>query len=156
MNQVRNPLSGAKVHWSARVNGMRAMTVGSMLCLVGCAADQKAPAWLNTVPASTQEICAIGISGPTYYAEDARARSQASAMAELSRSVEVRVKTELVLRSEGDSRSVETRLDETAGFGSDVVLKQAQVREQWVQRNKAHAAGEPGTVYTLVCMPVMH
>ncbi|MEI2754663.1 MAG: hypothetical protein V9G17_18885 [Nitrospira sp.] len=135
---------------------MRAMTVGSMLCLVGCAADQKAPAWLNTVPASTQEICAIGISGPTYYAEDARARSQASAMAELSRSVEVRVKTELVLRSEGDSRSVETRLDETAGFGSDVVLKQAQVREQWVQRNKAHAAGEPGTVYTLVCMPVMH
>ena len=156
MDQVRNPLSGARVRWSASGDGMRVMAAGFMLCLVGCAADPKAPAWLSTVPASTQEICAIGISGPTYYSEDARARSQASAMAELARAVEVRVKTDLVLRSEGDSRSVETRLDETAGFGSDVVLKQAQVREQWVQRKGDHAAGEPGTVYTLVCMPVMH
>ncbi|MBP8116164.1 MAG: hypothetical protein KAY09_00400 [Nitrospira sp.] len=135
---------------------MRVMAAGFMLCLVGCAADPEAPAWLSAVPASTQELCAIGISGPTYYAEDARARSQASAMAELSRSVEVRVKTDLVLRSEGDSRSVETRLDETAGFGSDVVLKHAQLREQWIQRKGDHAGGEPGTVYTLVCMPVIH
>lgn len=156
MDQVRNPLSGARVRWSANGDGMGVMAAGFMLCLVGCAADPKAPAWLSTVPASAQEICAIGISGPTYYQEDARARSQASAMAELARAVEVRVKTDLVLRSEGDSRSVETRLDETAGFGSDVVLKQAQVREQWIQSGRDHLHGEPGTVYTLVCMPVVH
>lgn len=137
-------------------DGMRVFAMGLMVCLVGCTADPKTPAWLSVIPASTQEICAIGVSGPTYYAEDARAKSQASAMAELSRAVEVRVKTDLMLRSEGDSRSVETRLDETAGFGSDVVLKHAQVREQWVQRNKDHAAGEPGTVYTLICMSVTH
>jgi outer membrane translocation and assembly module TamA len=92
------------------------------------------------MPASAQEICAIGISGPTYYQEDARARSQASAMAELARAVEVRVKTDLVLRSEGDSRGVDIRLNETAGFGSDVVLKQAQVREQWIQSGKGDHA----------------
>lgn len=136
-------------------DGMRVFAMGLMVCLVGCTADPKTPAWLSVIPASTQEICAIGVSGPTYYQEDSRARSQASAMAELARAVEVRVKADLVLRSEGDNRSVETRLDETAGFGSDVVLKQAQVREQWVQRNKDHAAGEPGTIYTLICMPVM-
>lgn len=133
---------------------MRVMVVTFLLWLAGCAVEPNVPGWLSAMPSSSQEICAIGISGPTYYQEDARARSQASAMTELARAVEVRVKTDLVLRSEGDSRSLETRLDETAGFGSDVVLKQAQVREQWVQRNKAHAAGEPGTVYTLVCMPV--
>jgi len=77
-------------------------------------------------------------------------------MTELARTIEVRVKTDMVLRSEGDGRGVETRLDETAGFGSDVVLKQAQVREQWVQRSKDSLVGEPGTVYTLVCMPVLH
>jgi len=134
---------------------MRVMVVTFLLWLAGCAAEQKVPMWLSAVPVSSQEICAIGISGPTYYQEDARARSQASAMAELARAVEVRVKTDLVLRSEGDGRSVETRLDETAGFGSDVVLRQAQVREQWVQTSKEHQVGEPGTVYTLVCMPVV-
>ena len=131
------------------------MLVALVLLAAGCAGEQKAPVWLNTMPASTQELCAIGVSGPTYYPEDARARSQASAMAELARVVEVRVKTDLVLKSEGDGRGVETRLDEIAGFGSDVVLKQAQVREQWVQKSKEHQVGEPGTVYTLVCMPVV-
>lgn len=135
---------------------MRRMLVALMLLLTGCAANHKVPRWLNTMPASTQELCAIGVSGPTYYPEDARARSQASAMTELARTIEVRVKTDMVLRSEGDGRGVETRLDETAGFGSDVVLKQAQVREQWVQRSKDSLVGEPGTVYTLVCMPVLH
>jgi len=132
------------------------MLVALVLLLTGCAANHKVPRWLNTMPASTQELCAIGVSGPTYYPEDARARSQASAMTELARTIEVRVKTDMVLRSEGDGRGVETRLDETAGFGSDVVLKQAQVREQWVQRSKDSLVGEPGTVYTLVCMPVLH
>lgn len=135
---------------------MRRMLVALMLLLTGCAANHKVPRWLNTMPASTQELCAIGVSGPTYYPEDARARSQASAMTELARTIEVRVKTDMVLRSEGDGRGVETRLDEIAGFGSDVVLKQAQVREQWVQRSKDSLVGEPGTVYTLVCMPVLH
>lgn len=127
-----------------------------LLCLTGCAAEKKVPVWLSAMPTSTQEICAIGISGPTYYQEDARVRSQASAMTELARAVEVRVKTDLLLRSEGDARGVDIRMNETAGFGSDVVLKQAQVREQWIQRKGDHAGGEPGTVYTLVCMPVVH
>lgn len=135
---------------------MRRMLVALMLLLTGCAANHKVPRWLNTMPASTQELCAIGVSGPTYYPEDARARSQASAMTELARTIEVRVKTDMVLRSEGDGRGVETRLDEIAGFGSDVVLKQAQVREQWIQSGRDHLHGEPGTVYTLVCMPVVH
>jgi hypothetical protein len=127
-----------------------------LLCLTGCAAEKKVPVWLSAMPTSTQEICAIGISGPTYYQEDARVRSQASAMTELARAVEVRVKTDLLLRSEGDARGVDIRMNETAGFGSDVVLKQAQVREQWIQSGRDHLHGEPGTVYTLVCMPVVH
>jgi hypothetical protein len=135
---------------------MRRMLVALMLLLTGCAANHKVPRWLNTMPASTQELCAIGVSGPTYYPEDARARSQASAMAELARTIEVRVKADMVINSEGSSGGFDIRLNETAGFGSDVVLKQAQVREQWVQSGKDIRHGEPGTVYTLVCMPVMH
>ncbi|MBI4003334.1 MAG: hypothetical protein HY348_16340, partial [Nitrospira defluvii] len=80
---------------------MRGMWVALVLLAAGCAAEQKTPGWLSTVPASTQELCAIGVSGPTYYLEDARARSQASAMTELARTIEVRVKTDMVLKSEG-------------------------------------------------------
>jgi hypothetical protein len=61
-------------------------------------------------------------------------------MAELARAVEVRVKTDLLLRSEGDARGVDIRMNETAGFGSDVVLKQAQVREQWIQSGRDHSS----------------
>ena len=134
---------------------MRVMVVTIFLWLAGCAVDQKVPRWLSTMPGSTQEICAIGISGPTYYPEHARSRSHASAMAELARAVEVRVKTDLLIRSEGDARGVDVRLNETSDFGSDVLLKQAQVREQWVQSGKDIRHGELGTVYTLVCMPAM-
>ena len=128
---------------------MRVMVAAISLWLAGCAAEQKVPGWLSALPWSTQEVCAIGISGPTYYPEDARSSSRASAMAELARAVEVRVKTDLLIRSEGDARGVDVRLSETSGFGSDVLLKQAQVREQWVQSGKDIRHGEPGTVYTL-------
>lgn len=49
------------------------------------AAAVDAPGWLHTLPARGGELCAVGISGPTYYAEDARANSKANALSELSR-----------------------------------------------------------------------
>lgn len=122
--------------------------------LVNCAGSLDAPKWVSELPAAERELCAIGISGPTYYPEDARARSQASAMAELARVVEVRVKSDLVLKSQGDRYGFDTSLNETAGFGSDVMLRNAQVREQWVHAGGDRRYGEQGTVYTLVCMPV--
>lgn len=125
---------------------------GMLLGVFGCA--ESSPAWISTVPGSQHEICAVGISGPTYYAEDARANSRAAATAELARAVEVRVISQLRMETRGMSTSADTAIQERAGFDSEVVLKQIQMREQWVNPGGAERFGAPGTVYTLVCTPI--
>jgi len=45
-------------------------------------------------------------------------------------------------------------VQETAGFASDVVLKQAQVGEQWVHQGNDSRYGGKGSVYTLACVPI--
>lgn len=106
------------------------------------------------MPGGQQELCAIGVSGPMYYQEDANAASKALAVADLARVAEVKVTSSLIVQSLGDSRGAETALRETTGFASDTVVKQAQVREQWVADGRDGRYGVAGTVYTMVCMPL--
>lgn len=112
------------------------------------------PEWVYRMPSTKGELCAVGVSGPTYYNEDARANSKILAMTELARTLEVKVTADMTMRSQGDSRGSETAMQEIAGFASEVVLKQAQVREQWVHAGGDSRYGERGTVYTLACMPL--
>lgn len=132
--------------------GRRLLCVGCLALISGCA--EQLPTWIAEVPGSSSELCAIGVSGPTYYAEDARAHSKAAAMTELARALEVTVRSQLTIHSIGDSTGGDTAVRETAGFSSDVVLKDAQVREQWVHPGGDVKYGVKGTVYTLVCTPI--
>ncbi len=113
------------------------------------------PGWLDQPPASEDELCAIGISGPSYYPEDAVANSKAMALAELARGLEVKVTSKLRIRQEGDSmgRSA-TSLSEVSDFTTERVVKLAQVRAQWVNPGGYPPRGEKGSVYTLACMPL--
>jgi len=76
--------------------------IGSIMSFAGCA--NKPPGWVSEIPGSMKELCAIGISGPTLYPEDARARSKASAMTELARALELTVKLQLTMKMSGNSR----------------------------------------------------
>ncbi|MCX5722770.1 MAG: hypothetical protein NT179_12200 [Nitrospirae bacterium] len=113
------------------------------------------PEWVHRMPGTKDELCAVGVSGPTYYNEDARANSKTLAMTELARTLEVKVTADMTMRSQGDSRGSETVMQEVAGFASEVVLKQAQIREQWVHSGGDPRYGSRGTIYTLVCMPLV-
>lgn len=139
-----------------RTRRHRGMGVAMLVvCWGGCAgASSPPPEWVSHLSASRQELCAIGVSGPTYYTEDARANSKALAMTELARTLEVKVTADLTLRSHGDSHGSDTTLQESAGFASEVVLTHAQVRAQWVHAGGDARYGERGTIYTLVCMPL--
>lgn len=130
----------------------RMLCYWAVLTVYGCA--ESSPAWISTVPGSPHEICAIGISGPTYYAEDARANSKTAATTELARAVEVKVISQLRMDTRGNNVSEDTALHERAGFESDVVLRQMQMRAQWVNPGRDERFGAPGTVYTLVCAPI--
>ena len=123
-----------------------------LVTLVACASSVP-PTWINQVPGRSEGLCAIGVSGPTLYPEDARTNSQSLAFTELARVLEVRVKADMTVYSQGNSQHYDALLHEVAGLTSDVVLKQAQVKEQWVHPGGDRQYGEKGTVYTLVCMP---
>lgn len=115
---------------------------------------EQPPVWIAKVPTSNSELCAVGLSGPTYYQEDARTYSKASAMTELARALEVTVKSQMTIRTSGDSRESDTAIQEIAGFTSEVVLKQSYVREQWVQPGGDSRYGGKGSVYTLICVRI--
>lgn len=102
-----------------------------LVTFAGCASEEF-PRWINQLPESDSELCAIGVSGPTFCAGDARTKSISMSKTELARTLEVKIKSQILLRSEKDNRSFSTRINETASFASDVVLKKAQVRDQWV------------------------
>ena len=139
------------------------LVIGALLIVAGCVGSKvlpphesiPPPAWLNHLPASKEDLCAVGISGPTYYPEDAMANSTAQAFSELSRSVQVRIKSHLAVEQKGDSlgRS-EVTVEETSAFMSEVVLKLVHVRDRWVSPSGHPTHGEQGSVYTLVCMPL--
>ncbi len=113
------------------------------------------PSWLDQLPASKENLCAIGLSGPTYYPEDAVANSKAQAFTELARGIQVRVKSDMEIRQRGESSGAsEVTVEELSAFMTEVVVKLAQVRSQWVNSGGFPTRGERGTVYTLVCMPL--
>lgn len=129
-----------------------------LVLLAGCQTtpvSPESPAWLGKVPGGQHELCAIGVSGPTYYSEDALVRSKAQAMTELSRTLEVRIKADMQIIEHGDNRGSDARIVETSEFSSDVLIKQAQVKEQWVHPGGIEQYGVRGMVYTLVCMPLL-
>ena len=133
--------------------------VGLLMGSLGCAAPhpteqyptEQHPAWISELPESKKELCAVGISGPTYYAEDARAYSKDAAMTELGKAVEVTVMSQMTMETNGDATTSNTVMRERAGFSSEVVLKAAQVRAQWVNTRDDKQYGAKGTVYTLLC-----
>ena len=132
-----------------------------LLLVAACAGRQlppgtaPPPSWLDHLPASKEELCATGVSGPTFYPEDALANSTAQAFTELARGVQVKVKSDMTIRQQGDSvgRS-EVTVEELSNFMTDVVVKLAQVRNRWVNPGDYPTRGERGTVYTLVCIPL--
>lgn len=130
----------------------RLLSIACLAIISGCA--ERPPAWITELQRANKELCDIGISGPTYYAEDARAQSKAAAMTELARALQVKVKSQMVMHTSGDSNDSDTVMQETAGFTSEAVLKQSYVKEQWVNPGGNLRYGEKGSVYTLICMQV--
>ena len=145
---------------SARLG--KASILLAMLLLSACAWSSKTPggatsppAWLDHLPASKSELCATGVSGPTYYPQDALGRSKSAALTELGRAVQVKVTSELTMKQKESSTGQSgVSVEELSTFMSQAVLKLAQVRGQWVNPGGYPARGEVGTTYTLVCMPL--
>lgn len=113
------------------------------------------PAWLDSPSGSKDELCAVGVSGPSYYLEDAVKNSYAQALTELGRAVRVQITSGMDLSvSSSGAEQYQARVTERANLTTDAVVQRAQVRGKWVSPGGYPTRGEKGTVYTLVCVPV--
>lgn len=72
-------------------------------------------------------------------------------MTELARALEVTVTSQLTVQTSGDTTGSDTAIRERSGFSSEVMLKDAQMREHWVHMGDNKQYGGKGTVYTLLC-----
>jgi len=133
----------------------------SVLFLYGCASSPELakqgtapPEWLRHIPSEKGELCASGVSGPTYYPEDAVVNSKAQALTELTRSLKTTIQSRLLVQQGGTSESSEVTVNEASALSSQGTLQLARVRSQWVNPGGFPTHGEKGTVYTLVCMPL--
>ena len=113
---------------------------------------QLPPAWLDHPQVSKEEVCAIGISGPTYFMEDALAASKVQAYTELGRSMQVLVKSQMKTQLSGSGETSSFQLHEQAELDTQTKLEKAEVRDQWVNPGGYPNLGQKGTVYTRMCV----
>lgn len=111
------------------------------------------PDWMDHPNPSTENLCAVGVSGPSYYLEDALKNSHAQALTELARSVKVEIVSGMDVSVSGSGDFYQSRISERANLSTDTVVHDATVRGKWVSPGGYPTRGEKGTVYTLVCVP---
>lgn len=140
--------------------GQYVLVAGVILLLTACALQDgqrggadSSPDWISRPPEFPDQLCAVGVSGPTYYPEDALTQSRTAARSELARTVAVTIRAELRMEQrEHAGTRMATSVEELATFASTVILKLAQVRQHWVDPGHRRLERK-GTVYTLLCMP---
>lgn len=154
--------------WSVRFTGL--LGIAGLILVAACAKPPPAgdgstshtsepavippPGWLDHPQIAKDQLCAIGVSGPTLYAEDGIAQSKAQSLTELGRSIEVKIRSELNMTTEGGGEQFLIELRERAKLISETEVKNAQISSQWINPGGHPGRGEKGTVYTLACVPL--
>ncbi|GJL57036.1 MAG: hypothetical protein NPIRA02_41680 [Nitrospirales bacterium] len=113
------------------------------------------PSWLTTLPQERDTLCATGISGPTYYPEEAFVNSKTQGLSELGRSLRSHVKSRMLVQEHGGSADFShVQIEDAVALSSEEILEKSEVRSRWVNPGGYPAHGTKGTVYTLICTPL--
>ncbi len=113
------------------------------------------PAWLTDLPNESGKLCAMGVSGPTYYPEDSIVNSKTQALSELGRSLRSQVKSKLLVQERGGSTDYsDVEIEDEVDLSSNEILKLAEVKSRWINSGGYPGHGTKGTVYTLICTPI--
>lgn len=128
--------------------------------LVGCAtapatidgADRSTPpGWLRTLPRESNVIYAVGIAGPTYFAEDSLRYAQDDARVQLSHALASKVTAITVsVTNDGNSGWTDSAgvVESITGDYTDAVVELSEIVGTWVDRQGGYS-GRAGTSYAL-------
>ena len=150
---LRKMISGLTIVLLLSACAENAQTTGGSTATQAPITAGPPPDWMDHPNTSKEDLCAVGVSGPSYFLEDAIKNSHAQALTELARSVKVEIVSGMDLSVSGGGDLYQSRVSERANLTTDTVVHDATVRGKWVSPGGYPTRGEKGTVYTLMCVP---
>lgn len=124
---------------------------GLIFAMESCA-SQSVPDWVRHPYSDPNELCAVGVSGPTYHPEEAFRYSKANAFVSLAHQVKTQIRSSFdVVQQEDRGSGSQVMVQDLAAFDTNSIVELAEVKGVWV--SPGGQWGEKGTVQTLVCMP---
>lgn len=136
---------------------MRLPKLFLLVLLLGCRTapasrpEASPPGWLTQLPREQKAMYAVGVSGPTYYPEDAVRYAQEDGRIQLAHALASKVTAITVaITSEQGSYADNAGVVESAtGDYTEAVVELSEVVATWVDRSGRYS-GRAGTAYALV------
>jgi len=111
------------------------------------------PEWVVKEPRMKGMICAVGMSEPTYYRDEAKDNAAGQARAELARALSVQIESIMVdITSDRGTEIDEATVMQVSSWTSSLVLENSEPRGYWYDA-EGIVAGRRGVTFALVCMP---
>jgi hypothetical protein len=110
------------------------------------------PYWVKGEPKIEGMICAVGISGPTYFKDDAQSYAAENGRKELAKFLSIRINTIMLdVATPTGSTVDEATVMQVSSWSTAVSLEKSQVIEYWYDADGAMPAGKKMT-YALCCL----
>ena len=112
--------------------------------------DVAIPGWVLRTPNDPDNLYAVGISGPTFFAEDAKHYAADQARKELAKAIAGKVTSFMLMiqQSRGNTAD-EGFLVSATSWATDLVLHNSQILELWVDKQGSIQGSTQGTTYAL-------
>ena len=110
------------------------------------------PDWLRGEPRVEGMICAVGMSEPTYFKEDAWKYAAGNARKALARTLSIEINTLMVdISSEKGSSINEGTVMEVSSWATKAVVQNSEILEYW--HDAEGVLSQNKITYALACMP---
>ena len=110
------------------------------------------PDWVKGEPKRDGMICAVGLSGPTYFKDDAQIIAAENGRKELAKFLSIRIHTIMLdVATPTGSTVDEATVMQVSSWSTAVSLEKSQVIGYWYDADSAMPAGEKMT-YALCCL----
>jgi len=137
------------------------LTVVLALFSAGCGARHgvktslPVPSWVLNTPRKSGSLCAVGMSEPTFYSDDAKGYAAENARKELARTLNMSIRNVMVdISTDRGSYVDEATVASVSSWTAKAVLHESTIKEYWFDSNGAASSGIKNITYALACMPL--
>jgi len=121
----------------------------------GMKGDPYVPSWVLNTPRKSGSLCAVGMSEPTFYSDDAKGYAAENARKELARTLNTSIRNVMVeISTDRGSYVDEATVASVSSWTAKAVLHESTIKEYWFDSGGAASSGIKNITYALACMPL--